>query len=41
VIGRGHRMLALENLVDRLTQEGAVFMPMEDAAREASARMWE
>jgi peptidoglycan-N-acetylglucosamine deacetylase len=41
VIGRGHRMLALEGLVDRLTQEGAVFMAMEDAAREASVRMWE
>jgi peptidoglycan-N-acetylglucosamine deacetylase len=41
VIGRGHRMLALEDLVDRLAQEGAVFMTMEDAAREASARMWE
>jgi hypothetical protein len=41
VIGRGHRMLALEDLVDRLTREGAVFMAMEDAAREASARMWE
>ena len=41
VIGRGHRMLAFEDLVDRLAQEGAVFMAMEDAAREASARMWE
>jgi hypothetical protein len=24
-----------------LTREGAVFMAMEDAAREARARMWE
>jgi peptidoglycan/xylan/chitin deacetylase (PgdA/CDA1 family) len=35
VIGRGHRMLALEDLVDRLLKEGAVFTTMEDAAREA------
>ena len=41
VIGRGHRMLALEELVDRLAREGAAFMTMEEAAREASARMWE
>ncbi|MBV9970506.1 MAG: polysaccharide deacetylase [Xanthobacteraceae bacterium] len=41
VIGRGHRMMALEDLLDRLTREGAVFMTMEDAARAASARMWE
>jgi peptidoglycan/xylan/chitin deacetylase (PgdA/CDA1 family) len=41
VIGRGYRMLALEELVDRLGREGAAFMTMEDAAREASARMWE
>ncbi len=41
VIGRGYRMLALEELVDRLAREGAAFMTMEDAAREASARMWE
>jgi peptidoglycan/xylan/chitin deacetylase (PgdA/CDA1 family) len=39
VIGRGYRMLALEELVDRLTKEGAVFMTMEEAAREAQARM--
>ena len=38
VIGRGYRMLALEGLVDRLGNEGAVFMTMEDAAREAAAR---
>jgi peptidoglycan/xylan/chitin deacetylase (PgdA/CDA1 family) len=40
VIGRGYRMLALEELVDTLAREGAVFMTMEDAAREAQARMW-
>jgi peptidoglycan-N-acetylglucosamine deacetylase len=40
VIGRGYRMLALEALVDTLAREGAVFMTMEDAAREAQARLW-
>ena len=35
VIGRGHRMLALEDLVDRLIKEGAVFATIEEAAREA------
>jgi peptidoglycan/xylan/chitin deacetylase (PgdA/CDA1 family) len=39
VIGRGYRMLALEDLVDTLAREGAVFMAMEDAAQEAQARM--
>jgi peptidoglycan/xylan/chitin deacetylase (PgdA/CDA1 family) len=39
VIGRGYRMLALEKMVDRLIAEGAVFMPMEEAAREAEARL--
>src|SRR6478735_9334314 len=39
VIGRGYRMLALENMVDRLTKEGATFMTMEDAAREAEKRL--
>ena len=39
VIGRGYRMLALEGLVDRLGNEGAVFMTMEDAAREAAAKL--
>jgi peptidoglycan/xylan/chitin deacetylase (PgdA/CDA1 family) len=33
VIGRGHRMIALEKLLRRLTDEGAQFMAMEDAAR--------
>jgi peptidoglycan-N-acetylglucosamine deacetylase len=40
VIGRGHRMLAVEDLVDALAREGAVFMTMEEAAQEAQARMW-
>jgi len=35
VIGRGYRMLALEDLVDKLGKEGAVFVTMEHAAREA------
>jgi len=39
VIGRGYRMLALEDLVERLTKEGAVFMTMEEAAREARERL--
>lgn len=39
VIGRGSRMLALEGLVDRLINEGAVFMTMEEAAREAEPRL--
>jgi peptidoglycan-N-acetylglucosamine deacetylase len=40
VIGRGYRMLALEDLVDALAREGAVFMTMEDAALEAKMRIW-
>ena len=32
VIGRGHRMLVLEKLLKTLAQEGATFMPLEDAA---------
>ncbi|TMH17896.1 MAG: polysaccharide deacetylase [Betaproteobacteria bacterium] len=32
VIGRGHRMMALERLVERLAAEGAEFMRMETAA---------
>ena len=39
VIGRGYRMLALEELIDRLVAEGAIFHTMEDAAREADARI--
>ena len=38
VIGRGHRMLMLERLVETLQAEGAVFLPMEQAAAEYSAR---
>ncbi len=38
VIGRGHRMLMLERLIARLTERGAVFATMEDAAREWAAR---
>jgi len=34
VIGRGHRMIALEKLVRTLTDRGAVFMSLEDAAAE-------
>jgi hypothetical protein len=39
VIGRGHRMLALEDLVDTLIAEGAIFATMEAAAEEARGRM--
>jgi peptidoglycan/xylan/chitin deacetylase (PgdA/CDA1 family) len=39
VIGRGHRMLALEEMVDRLRAEGALFMTMENAAKEAEQRL--
>jgi peptidoglycan/xylan/chitin deacetylase (PgdA/CDA1 family) len=35
VIGRGYRMLALEQMVDKLGREGAAFMTLENAAREA------
>ncbi|HYM03733.1 MAG TPA: polysaccharide deacetylase [Stellaceae bacterium] len=38
VIGRGHRMLMLERLIEKLRQRGAVFLTMEDAAREWLAR---
>jgi peptidoglycan-N-acetylglucosamine deacetylase len=40
VIGRGSRMLALEDLVEKLIAAGAVFMTMEDAAAEACGRMF-
>jgi peptidoglycan/xylan/chitin deacetylase (PgdA/CDA1 family) len=40
VIGRGYRMLALEDFVSKLAAAGAVFMTMEDAAAEAKARMF-
>ncbi len=39
VIGRGYRMLAMEDLVAKLAGEGAVFMTMEDAAAEARQRL--
>ena len=39
VIGRGYRMLALEGLLDRLADADAIFMTMEDAAREARRRL--
>ena len=38
VIGRGHRMIALEKLIERLEEEGAVFMTLEDAAAEYLGR---
>ena len=38
VIGRGHRMLMLERLIERLGSEGAEFMPMEEAAGLFAAR---
>jgi hypothetical protein len=34
VIGRGHRMVALEKLVRTLADDGAVFLTMEQAVRE-------
>ncbi len=40
VIGRGFRMHALETLLDRLQKEGAVFMTMENAAREAQTKLF-
>jgi hypothetical protein len=40
VIGRGYRMLALEDLTAKLAAEGAVFMTMEQAAEEAKARLF-
>jgi peptidoglycan/xylan/chitin deacetylase (PgdA/CDA1 family) len=39
VIGRGNRMLALDDMVDKLCKEGAIFMTMEDAAREAEQHL--
>ncbi|NKC12456.1 MAG: polysaccharide deacetylase family protein [Gammaproteobacteria bacterium] len=38
VIGRGHRMMMLERLLDRLESEGAHFVTMEAAAKEFVAR---
>jgi peptidoglycan/xylan/chitin deacetylase (PgdA/CDA1 family) len=38
VIGRGHRMVALEKLIRTLTENGATFMKLEDAAAEFERR---
>jgi hypothetical protein len=38
VIGRGHRMIMLERLITTLKDEGAVFLPLEEAARAFDAR---
>ena len=38
VIGRGHRMLLLERLIERLIAEGAQFTTMQDAAAKFDAR---
>jgi peptidoglycan/xylan/chitin deacetylase (PgdA/CDA1 family) len=38
VIGRGHRMLMLERLIDGLVEKGATFLTLEDAAREYDTR---
>jgi peptidoglycan/xylan/chitin deacetylase (PgdA/CDA1 family) len=40
VIARGYRMLALEDLVDKLAKDGAVFMTMEQAAEEAKSQLF-
>ena len=39
VIGRGHRMMALEKLLRTVADGGAQFVSMEDAAREYDGRM--
>jgi peptidoglycan/xylan/chitin deacetylase (PgdA/CDA1 family) len=38
VIGRGHRMIVLEQLLRTLADNGAAFLPMEEAAREFDQR---
>ncbi|WP_108661121.1 polysaccharide deacetylase family protein [Acuticoccus kandeliae] len=38
VSGRGHRMMMLERLINSLSEMGAVFMAMEDAAAEFAGR---
>jgi peptidoglycan/xylan/chitin deacetylase (PgdA/CDA1 family) len=40
VIGRGYRMLALEDLVEKLANNGAVFLTVEQAAEEARQRLF-
>lgn len=37
-IGRGHRMMMLEGLVDHLARNGARFMTMSDVAEEFDRR---
>ena len=37
-IGRGHRMLVLERLIDHLSEEGAVFLTMSEVAKEYDRR---
>ena len=39
VIGRGYRMLHLEKLVEKMANEGAVFMTLQEAAREAQKHL--
>jgi hypothetical protein len=34
VIGRGHRMLMLEHMLEVLRREGATFLTLEDAVAE-------
>ena len=38
VIGRGHRMLMLEKLLDALVEKNAVFLTLEAAAKEYDGR---
>jgi peptidoglycan/xylan/chitin deacetylase (PgdA/CDA1 family) len=40
VIGRGYRMLALEDLVAKMTKDGAVYMSLEQAAEDANQRLF-
>ncbi|WP_137176980.1 polysaccharide deacetylase [Roseomonas sp. AR75] len=39
VVGRGHRMLMLEKLIDTLTAEGAVFLTLDEVQQEFRARV--
>ncbi|MBI4206884.1 MAG: polysaccharide deacetylase, partial [Betaproteobacteria bacterium] len=39
IIGRGHRIMMLERLIRRLTDEGAVFQRMDATADEFKNRM--
>jgi peptidoglycan/xylan/chitin deacetylase (PgdA/CDA1 family) len=38
VIGRGHRMIVLEKLIDTVNERGGIFMTLEDAAGEYAQR---